>query len=77
MAKQERPNDFSAARPGERDRPETFGYVGDSRRGGDGRTDGAGVNYWGKKLRREGVWLPERNMQEMENSSPGAVPVSY
>lgn len=47
MAKQERPNDFSAARSGEWDRPETFGYVGDSRRSGDGRTDGADVNYWG------------------------------
>ena len=48
---------LSAARRRERDRPEMFGTIGDTTRGGDGRTDSAGVNYWGLDFREKRNWL--------------------
>jgi hypothetical protein len=36
-------------------------FVGDTARGGDGRTEGNGVNYWGMGFRREENWLPDCN----------------
>jgi hypothetical protein len=35
-----------------------FGVIGDTMRGGDGRTNGAGVNYWGLNFREKKNWLP-------------------
>ena len=34
-----------------------FGVIGDTTRGGDGRTGGAAVNYWGLNFREKIVWL--------------------
>jgi len=48
---------LSAARRRERDRPEMSGVIGDTTRGGDGRTDSAGVNYWGLNFREKKNWL--------------------
>ena len=35
-----------------------FGTIGDTTRGGDGRTDNAAVNYWGPDFREKQNWLP-------------------
>ncbi len=48
---------LSTARRREWDRPEVFGVIGDTTRGGGERTDVAGVNYWGANFRRKIVWL--------------------
>lgn len=42
---------------GERERPEMFGDIGDTTRGGDERADSAGVNYWGLNFREKKNWL--------------------
>jgi len=66
-----RSNRLSAARRREWVRPEVFGFVGDSTRGGDRRNGGVGVNYWGLHFRRGKNWLPKSNANtnsRMENS---------
>ncbi len=51
------PNRLSEMPCGEWDRSELFGVIGDTARGWDGRTDGAGVNYWGLNFRTNRIWL--------------------
>lgn len=41
--------------------PQDVGVIGDTTRGGDGRTCGAGVNYRGLDFRTKRIWLPECN----------------
>ncbi len=52
-----RPDRLSELRCGEEDRSELVGVIGDTARGRDGRTDGAGVNYWGLNFRTNRIWL--------------------
>lgn len=35
-----------------------FGVIEDTAQGGDGRTQGAAVNYWGLNFREKKIWLP-------------------